>query len=700
MQADGMTRSAFAEPLELRGRPLILARLGWSALAAAALLLFVISLPARYAQLDHPPVDVRTDLARAGLPADVYAAYLTALGCVASLVGLFVAVLIVRHRANDQIGLLASLYLVLSVASPPAMQAVVKEYPYLALPANLGEFLYVMLLVAFFFVFPDGRFVPRWSRGPVLSCATVFTLVFFLTGASVVDNPPGWMGLMIAGGSLAGIAAQIYRYRRVSGALQRQQTKWVVLGVSVALGMSIVFSFFGQLIPTIGRPETGYDLTSDTVLTLAFLFIPLTLGFAILRYRLWEIDVVVNRTVVYGALTAGLVGLYLLIVNGFEALVRVRGNLPPSLLATALVAVLFAPLRQRLQAGVNRLMYGERDDPYRVLTHLAERFGAAHAPESVLPTLAETVAHAMNSPYAAITLLHSDAPVPRPSPPAFRGTPLRLPLEYQGEAVGELLVAPRGPQEDFSAADRRLLETLARQIGPAAHAVRLTADLQLSRGRLVTAREEERRRLRRDLHDGLGPQLAALALKIETVRNRFAENQNLDAALVDLTERTQAAVSDIRRLVYALRPPALDELGLLAAIRQAAEQYSQPGDRSPQVTVDAPPSLPALPAAVEVAAYRIVQEALNNAVRHSAASTCRVRVSLESERDILRLEIADDGCGLPAQHRTGVGLVSMRERAEELGGRFSIEAPSSGGTIVKVELPCPPVPQQTSDGRG
>jgi signal transduction histidine kinase len=333
-------------------------------------------------------------------------------------------------------------------------------------------------------------------------------------------------------------------------------------------------------------------------------------------------------------------------------------------------------------------MYGERDDPYRVLTRLGERVGAALAPEAVLPAIAETVANAMKSPHVAIALQQAGTFAPAASRGAFDGAPLRLPLEYQGETVGELLVAPRSPREEFSPADRRLLGDLARQIGPAAHAVRLAADLQRSRERLVTAREEERRRLRRDLHDGLGPQLGALTLKIETIRNRFANDRDLDAALVDLTERTQVALSDIRRLIYGLRPPALDELGLLAATGQAAEQYSQQGDGSLHVTVDTPESLPPLPAAVEVAAYRIVQEALANVVRHSGARTSLLSLSLDGEHNVLRVQIVDDGYGLPVHHHSGVGLVSMRERAEELGGSFSIDSLPSGGTAVTVELPC------------
>lgn len=703
MQAEGMTRSTPAAiPLTLRGRSLVVARLVWSVLIVQAVFLFAASIPARYNQLSHPPADVRAQLTHAGFSTGFYASYLTAIGCIFALVCCAVAALIARHRTNDRIGLLASLYLVLlSLTNSPQMHAVAITYPALALPANVSLLLCIIFLVAFFFVFPDGQVAPHWARIPIVLYAATASLMFILTGASIAENPPDWLGMMILGGGAAGIAAQIYRYFRVSDRLQRQQTKWIVLGVSGAIVTTIVLAFIGPLLPSIGGsgPDPSYDLTGTTGIVLTSLLIPLTVGLAIFQYRLWDIDLVVNRTLVYGALTAGLVGLYLVVVSGLDAAVQARAHLQISLLATALVAVLFAPLRTRLQSTVNRLMYGERDDPYRVLTQVGERVGAALAPQAALQAIVETAAGALKSPYAAITLRQGDKFMPAASHGAFDGAPVSFPLEYQGEAVGELLIAPRGRRETYSATDRQLLEVLARQIGAAAHAVRLTIDLQHSRERLVTAREEERRRLRRDLHDGLGPQLGALTLKIETIRNRFTHDPELDAALVDLTARTQDALSDIRRLVYALRPPALDDLGLLSAIRQAVAQYDRHGDGGLVVTLEIPESLPALPAAVEVAAYRIVQEALANVVRHAAARTCRLVLSLDDACSLLRLRIVDDGRGLPIDHRAGVGTVSMRERAGELGGRCDVASLPSGGTVVTAELPCRAVfPEETTDG--
>jgi signal transduction histidine kinase len=267
------------------------------------------------------------------------------------------------------------------------------------------------------------------------------------------------------------------------------------------------------------------------------------------------------------------------------------------------------------------------------------------------------------------------------------GDPLCLPLRYQGEAVGQLLLAPRRPGEAFNPAERRLLEDLAHQAGLAVQAVRLTADLQRSRTQLVTAREEGRRRLRRDLHDGLGPQLASLTLKVETARNRLAGDPATDTLLRDIATRMQAAVADIRRLVYALRPPALDEFGLVAAVREAAAQYTYQGTGGLEIHLDAPECLPPLPAAVEVATYRILQEALTNVVRHAQARTCTIRLALDEASGLLDLVVEDDGRGLDGRRGVGVGLASMRERAEELGGTCAIATRPAGGTRVWARLP-------------
>jgi signal transduction histidine kinase len=229
-----------------------------------------------------------------------------------------------------------------------------------------------------------------------------------------------------------------------------------------------------------------------------------------------------------------------------------------------------------------------------------------------------------------------------------------------------------------------LLEDLARQAEVAVHAVNLTTDLQHSRERLVATREEERRRLRRDLHDGLGAQLAGLNVQAGTLRRLIPRDPDAaEEVVVELRDELRSAIADIRRLVYDLRPPALDDLGLSEALRRLAERYGSEGEQL-RVLVEAPEDLPSLPAAVEVAVYRITQEALTNVARHSRAQSCVVRLAVEED---VALEIVDDGVGIPAERSAGVGLSSMHERASELGGSCVVQSVPEGGSRVLVRLP-------------
>jgi two-component system NarL family sensor kinase len=209
-------------------------------------------------------------------------------------------------------------------------------------------------------------------------------------------------------------------------------------------------------------------------------------------------------------------------------------------------------------------------------------------------------------------------------------------------------------------------------------------ELQRSREGLISAREEERRRLRRDLHDGVGPQLAALMLELETAGDLVSDNPGASALMAKLSKQAREIVSDVRHSVHALRPPALDELGLVEALREGAIQYGTAGLR---VSVENPEQLSQLPAAVEVACYRIAQEALANVVRHAQASTCSIRIRLDEEARALSLEVEDDGRGIRDDDRAGVGMISMRERTEELGGRCTVKSLSGNGTLVKALLP-------------
>jgi signal transduction histidine kinase len=461
--------------------------------------------------------------------------------------------------------------------------------------------------------------------------------------------------------------------------------------VSLVLGNALDGAFYSFIYPSSPQPGMYFVLYGLLGTPLVFfgprLFLALAIAFSVLRYRLWDVDFAINRSLVYTALTVSVISLYVLIVGSLGRILQtslVNSIVPFA--ATGVVALVFQPMRDWFQRAVNHLMYGERDEPYAVLTRLGHRLESTLAPEAVFTTIVQTVAESLKLPYASVELssngehrLEVAFPPTAVSPPAGLIT---LPLTYQGETIGLLRLAPRAPGEDFSPADRMLLEDFARQAGVAAHAIRLTADLQQARERIVTAREEERRRMRRDLHDGLGAQLAALNMQVGAIQKTAPHDPpKASAMLEELRSEIKASITNIRRIVYDLRPPALDELGLLSTLRDQVMHFQ---DCSVHFKTDLPESLPPLPAAVEVAVYRIAQEALTNVARHSQAYTCTLRLSLGDE---LELEIHDDGTGLPAGYNPGVGLRSMRERAEELGGRCQIDSAPDGGTRVMAYLP-------------
>lgn len=343
------------------------------------------------------------------------------------------------------------------------------------------------------------------------------------------------------------------------------------------------------------------------------------------------------------------------------------------------------------------------------LAQLAERLEISLDPQGVFTTITKTVASALPAQYAAVCLRRldsdelvlvaehrvADGEIEVPTGSSHQGEwteeschdrlptlpSLSFPLLDQGETVGHLLVVP-DEGANLTAEQRDLLTIIANRAGSAARVVRQAQDLLRARERLVLAREEERRRLRRNLHDTIGPTLAALNLKAGTVRN-LIEQDPLAAQeqMNELRQQIQSVITDIRRVVYDLRPPALDELGILLAIREQASQFSTGGL---QVIVDAPNHIPVLPAAVEVATYRIVMEALTNVERHAHARLCRIRISVDER---VNIEVVDDGVGLPANHHPGVGIASMRERVTELGGSCKIESTAEGGTRVLASLP-------------
>jgi signal transduction histidine kinase len=325
-------------------------------------------------------------------------------------------------------------------------------------------------------------------------------------------------------------------------------------------------------------------------------------------------------------------------------------------------------------------MYGERGDPYAAVSRLTARLQAATAPGDALAGVAEAIAISLRLPYVAV---ESSAGVTAVHGSPGGGPRHAVELSHQHENVGRLVVEGRDGQPP-TPRDLALLAELARPAGAAVQAAALADALQTSQRRLVEAREEERRRLRRDLHDGLGPTMAGVVLGIDAAAKLLTDDPVAARRLLDdVKAEASGAVDDVRRLVYDLRPPALDELGLPGAVRQQAERLSM---RRPDfsISVAAATPLPPLGAATEVAAFRIAMEALANAARHAHAHHCSVRLSADGQ---FRLEVTDDGTGIVPGARSGVGLAAMQERATEVGGSCTVSAVEPSGTRVVALLP-------------
>lgn len=616
------------------------------------------------------------------------------------------------RRSDDWLALLVSLtfIMVLMGVSLPVLSVYFKDMIWQRQsPLDVWFAMVLGTLVVCLYLFPDGKFTPR---GTIIltGILVLWTLLQLFDPSLYPWRMTRWNFVFVLSTMLGtGAFSLVYRYRYHSDKIQRSQIRWIVWG-AIAAVLGIVLQVLPLSFDLAGQSRVLYDFIEYPIGQLLKLLFPLSIAFAIRRHRLWNIDLLINRTLVYSALTAIVIGIYVIVVGTLGTTIQGRGNLLVSILATGLVAVLVQPLRDRLQRGVNRMMYGERDDPVTVLSRLGQRLEATLAPDAVLPSLVETVAQTLKLPYVAIETMTDNrlesqpttdsSSMSIPSPRVAYGNPqadvIRLPLIYQSETIGQLLVGPRAPGEALSPMDRHLLQNIAHQAGMAVHAVSLTADLQRSRQHLVTAREAERRRLRRDLHDGLGPNLASQGLKLAAVKQLLEKDP---ASAIPLLEQVMAqnksTVDEVRRLVYGLRPPALDELGLVAAIRDHVAGMD--GKSSLQIEITEPTGgLPSLSAAVEVAAYRIVLEALTNVIRHAQANHCTVRFSISQNGSdpILQIEVVDDGIGLPDDLRPGVGLRSMRERAEEVGGHCVIESRESHGTNVHSQLPLINEPQR------
>jgi signal transduction histidine kinase len=620
--------------IRLAGRWLWLARVTWLSVATVGIISFFPSLPLTFAELEQVCTGSTCDLlslrpehlsvlAAWGLSPAAFAACAIVLGSVQNLAWYAMGVLLFARRSAEPRALFFSFCLMV-YGGGPSYQTLAVAPPNWWLPMTAWLFLGTCCFTLFVVLFPTGQFVLRWTRPLALAWIVVQVPTSFFPDSplSAATWPGAVQALVLLGFLGPIIVARVYRYGWRSTPEERQQTKWVLLALGAFLLLLVVgHSPAGTLVLGGEAPPLWLVFVVGTASVLATILVPLSIAAAILRYRLWEVDRLINRTLVYGALTASVVGLYVLLVGALGALFRSSENPLLAILATGLVALLFHPLRQRVQRGVNRLLYGQRDEPYQVLARLGRQLEATLVPEAVLPTIVKTITQALKLPYLAVSVKQGEEFKLAAAAGSSADSLLSLLLTYQGEVIGQVRLAPRRPGEPLTPPDRRLLEDLLPQMGMAVHAARLTADVQRSRERLVTAREEERRRLRRDLHDGIGPTLASLAHRLDTVARLVPRTP--DAAVTELGHlkgQVKTSIAEIRRLVYALRPPVLDELGLVSALREHLAQLDQP--EGLHLTLEAPEALPELSAAVEVAVYRIVLEALTNVVRHAHARTC------------------------------------------------------------------------------
>jgi two-component system NarL family sensor kinase len=533
-------------------------------------------------------------------------------------------------------------------------------------------------------LFPDGRLPGRRWRplAIVIAAATGVAAVAFALAA--LDHPQSLLtsltpplteraqrlvqvavaAMAVTLLSLVGVVGALVRRWRRADDIGRRQLACLVLG-------------------TLNVPGAG---------PLATTAVPAAMTVAILRHHLYDLDWVINRTTVWLVMTLLVVAGFTATVAVLEAAVLDGGTRIGSLVATGLIGVTFQPLRQRVQRAIDRLLYGSRGDPYQVIAELGALAGRT-ADVTALPSLlARILARSLRVPYVAVELDGGDGPPRVLAEHGRASTPVAtFPMLSRGLVTGRLRVGVRSPGGRFTRRERELLDDAASQVALAVEAARLAQSIQESRERLVLAREDERQRLRRDVHDGVSSALAGMSLHVAAVRRLVWREPGPDRMLATIATDLDVCRAEIRRLVDQLRPPALDQ-GLEAALHAECARWAATGLT---VRLRVEDDVTGLPAAVEVASYRILSEALANVARHASAGSCDVLVRRQA---MLALDVVDDGCGPPtvgASSGPGVGLASMRERAAELGGRCDVGPADPRGTAVRLRLPIPVLPPGT-----
>ncbi|WP_181444464.1 sensor histidine kinase [Bacillus sp. 03113] len=679
-----------------------------------AICLFLLSLPTLFHSIQTNCIEKtcnevgavppgRAQLEAIGWSNTTYAAFYTGMYSLFALVFIGAAFLIFIKKPNNRMSLFSILTLCTFGVTFPATTSVLEgNHVLMDFFINLIYVASVISIVMFFFLFPNGKFVPKWS-GWIVAFLVMSRCIEFIIpslGWSLNDNILT-IALWLVVWLTAQLISQIYRFRKISSPAEQQQTKWVVYGFGVVtigfLSIGVIPVFIDERYITEGGPIkfAFMNLGIHSV----FMLLPITITIAILRNRLWDIDLILKRTFIYGVLSLFIVAVYILVVWYLGLFFWQQGSLLFSLIATAIVAVSFGPIKEKLQKTANRYLFGEIESPYKALEQLVKHYEQTMESNEAMKMVAQTIKDSMRLPFVSITVHHQNGEFFTIETGVDQDEKLTYPVIHKGEELAVLVISPRYPQETFSKADQNLLQLLIRQavviIKSLKHDLEvrmLNESLQESRERLVIAREEERRRLRRNLHDDLAPRLAALALNAGTAEDLIKENpEKAVAMLSDVRNVIRKSVSDIRRLVHDLRPPALDELGIVGAIKERINDI-KPKNIAHEHRIEFeffPAELPILPAAVEVAAFRIVTEALVNVVKHSQGTKCQIIIYVNEQHETLELEIIDNGIGIPVSSVTlknGIGLHSMKERAYELGGEWKIER-LENGTRVCASLP-------------
>jgi signal transduction histidine kinase len=483
---------------------------------------------------------------------------------------------------------------------------------------------------------------------------------------------------------VAACASMIVRFVRSRGE-ERQQLKWILVGVLI-LGLEsvAVFSFEGNL-PTI-------------VDAIAILPLAAAIAIAILKYRLYDIDLVINKAVVYGVMAAFITAVYVAIVVGIGRAIGSDRDMALSILATALVAVAFQPVRERVQRFANRLVYGKRATPYEVLSEFSGGMSHVVATDELLPRMARIVAEGSGAARADVWLhvgselvreatwpegngqARTAVPVAETPDPQTLTADAAVPVRHQGELLGVIGVR-KSAGEAVTPAETKLLEDLASQAGLVLRNVRLIEELRTSRQRLVTAQDEERRRLERDLHDGAQQRLVAISLALRMVRGmvRPDGDPNLGSRIDQASEQLTQALSELREFARGIHPAILTDRGLVPALEPLAQRSTVP------TTVEASVE-GRLPAPVEATAYFVVSEALANVGKYAKATAVNVRAAVAD--GALTLEVIDDGVG-GADAAKGSGLRGLSDRVAAVDGTLRVHSPPGEGTRLTVRIPIP-----------